>query len=178
MSLNERGRTRIKSCYCLLAALIVFGLWLPFCSGCAKAGSDRDILSLLPEAAKITGWQRSGAPALYQDETLFDYLNGGAEIFFDYGFTRALVQEYTRGAAQIILDIYEMSSAKGARGIFQKRASTDYQQISVGEEGRLGDYYLIFYKGPFFVAVTGLSMEPEVIEGIESIARAVAERIT
>jgi hypothetical protein len=134
-------------------------------------------LSLLPEAEKIRGWQRSGEHALYQDEALFDYLNGGAETFFDYGFKRALVQEYNRGAARIILDIYEMSSSKGARGIFQKRGSADYQHVSVGEEGRLGDYYLIFYKGPFFVAVTGLSMEPEVIEGIESMAKAVAERI-
>jgi hypothetical protein len=161
----------------LRVAAIVFSLLVLFCFQGAGADSNEGILSLLPEATKIAGWKCFGESVLYQDEALFDYLNGGAETFFDYGFTQALVQEYSRGAARIILDIYEMSSPNGARGIFQKRTSTDYQRLSIGEEGRLGDYYLIFYKGPFFVAVTGLSMEPGVIEGIESIARAVAERI-
>ncbi len=177
MSLVAQGPKRMASNQQFSAAAVVIGLLMVFCCRNAEADPNEGILSLLPEAAKIAEWQRFGEPELYQDEALFDYLNGGAEIFFDFGFKRALVQEYTRGSAQIILDIYEMSSFNGARDIFQKRASADYQQISVGEEGRLGDYYLIFYKGPFFVAVTGLSMEPGVIEGIESIARAVAERI-
>jgi hypothetical protein len=174
MNLDEKKRARSRS---VLSTVVVLVLALRFLCGDTQAGSSQAILSLLPEQSEIAGWQGSSERMLYPGEALFDYLNGGAETFFDHGFKQALVREYGKGAFQIVLDIFEMSSSTDAREIFQKRASADYQRIAIGEDGRVGDYYLIFYKGPFFVAVTGLSMEPEVIAGIESIGRAVAKRI-
>ena len=177
MTLDEKEGASKRGYPCYLPAAVVLVLSLLCWCGDAQAGSSRAISSLLPEQSEIKEWQSTGERMFYQGEALFDYLNGGAETFFEHGFKRALVQEYKKGALLIILDIYEMSSCRGAQEIFQKRKSADYRRIAIGEEGCVGDYYLTFYKGPFFVAVTGLSMEPEVTAGIESIARAVAERI-
>jgi hypothetical protein len=149
----------------------------PSLSSSPVAGESQDAFSLLPAAEEIEGWQKAPPPVIYTDEELYDYIDGGAEIFFDYGFKQVLVQEFEKGTMRIALEVYEMASADAARGIFTHRASTGEKQVSIGQEGRLGDDYLTFHDGPYFVSVTGMETGPEISRGVQTIARAVADRI-
>lgn len=160
----------IWSAWTFLAAGI---LTHPVC----EVQASTDILALLPADDGIDGWQEASEPVIYKGEDLYDYINGGAEVFFEYGFKQVLVQEFEKEKKQIILDIYEMSSSEAARKIFTDRSSDSDKQLSIGQDARLSDYYLIFRSGPYFVAVTGLDAEPETTQGIQSIARAVSNRI-
>ena len=137
---------------------------------------ETGLRSLLPE---VSGeWQRQGEFLEYAGDELFDYINGGAELYYEYGFVRVIVQDYrVSGEHNLSLEIYEMEDSESAFGIFSFKRSTGGKNIEVGDQGRLEDYYLNFWKGKYLVTITGFDEEEVTVRGLQTVAQAVDERI-
>jgi hypothetical protein len=94
-----------------------------------QAGQNINQRNLPPDfmgVAGIAGWVVAGAPRIFAMETLYGYLDGGAEIFLQYGFRSLvvyeLVPEKTGGPKKsVTLEIYRMGSPATAFGIFSTR---------------------------------------------------------
>lgn len=76
--------------------------------------------------ASVPGWVISGTPRTFPKEGLYGYIDGGAEIFLQYGFRNLTVFEFSpdKTAAPkktITLEIYRMDSPLAAFGIFSTR---------------------------------------------------------
>lgn len=76
--------------------------------------------------AGITGWVLSGNPRAFSPDGLYGYVDGGAEVFLQYGFRDLTVFQLVPDKAAdpkkvITLEIYRMDSAKNAFGIFSTR---------------------------------------------------------
>jgi hypothetical protein len=76
--------------------------------------------------AGISGWTLVGAPQTFLKEGLHGYLDGGAEIFLQYGFQDLTVFDLVPDKEappkkEISLEIYRMDSPKAAFGIFSTR---------------------------------------------------------
>ncbi len=55
----------------------------------------------------------------YQGRSLSGYMNGGAELFHEYGFVALSMQEVSvAGAGEITVEIFRMSSPRAAYGIY------------------------------------------------------------
>jgi hypothetical protein len=55
----------------------------------------------------------------YQGRSLSGYINGGAELFHEYGFVALSVQEAAmEGAGEITVEVFRMSSPRAALGIY------------------------------------------------------------
>jgi len=116
----------------------------------------QNILTCLPVACEITGWDMEDSARLYAGEELFTLIDGGADIFFEYGFQQAAAAKYRNHFENSIkLEIYEMSDAPAAYGMFTLNAGTRGKIIQIGNEGRLFDYYLMFWKNTFLIFLTG-----------------------
>ncbi|MCK5095106.1 MAG: hypothetical protein KAR18_10290, partial [Spirochaetes bacterium] len=57
---------------------------------------QRDLNKYLPGTNEIREWKEDGSPCKYKGEDLYSYINGGAEIYHEYGFKQVIVQDYTR----------------------------------------------------------------------------------
>ena len=55
-------------------------------AGCATTAGDEESESLLPSPGFAEGWAMDGGVDSYGPETLFDYINGEAELYYPYGF--------------------------------------------------------------------------------------------
>ncbi|MBD3223101.1 MAG: hypothetical protein GF313_00110, partial [Caldithrix sp.] len=74
------------------------------------------IFFIVPAGASITlpddrfagDWQKSGTPLTFDRENLYGRINGGAEIFLEYGFEQLLVQKYMNAQKRLELEIYRM----------------------------------------------------------------------
>jgi hypothetical protein len=133
---------------------------------------------LLPGRAELDAWQPDGKPQTFKGEDLFVYINGGAEIYLEYGFIQVLVQDYRNPLGQgMSLEIFEMASPESAFGIFTFKTGPGGTEIDLGDDCRLADYYLNLRKGNFVVTITGLEQETATEEGLLLIARAVEARI-
>jgi len=110
------------------------------------------IESLLPKDFP-EGWTRISGPQVYTQKTLFEHIDGQAEIFFKYGFQKSVFAIYQNGnnsKDQIELDLYDMGNVLQAFGIFSRFRGED-RTAGVGLESNLGDSSLLFYKGRYFV---------------------------
>ena len=78
------------------------------------ATASPDTTALLPGDGTPDGWSPSGSASLYEGGALFDHINGGADAYHDRGFERLVVQIYSKGDAEVQLEIYDMGSPTGA----------------------------------------------------------------
>jgi hypothetical protein len=132
----------------------------------------------LPSASDVQEWSPSGRAQHYKGEDLFLYINGGAEIYQEYGFKEAVVLDYKdRKGRSITLEIFEMMNSESAFGIFTFKSSGKGEPVPVGQDGRLEDYYMNFWKGSLLVTLTGFDDSAECRDGILRLAKAVDAKI-
>ena len=137
-----------------------------------------DLAKYLPGRADLQGWAPKDKPQLYKGDDLFLYIDGGAEIFHEYGFRQVITQDYANPAGKTVtLDIFEMAGPEGAYGMYTFKIGTKGRSLPVGQDASLEDYYLNFWKGRCLVTITGLDGGSENLSGVERIGRAVDAKI-
>ncbi len=109
-----------------------------------------DFHQSLPD--QIQEWKVVGKDVFYGRGTLFDYMNGGAEVYLAFDFRRVLVRKFKQpDGKEMTLDIYEMGSAPEAFGIFS--CDREDEEAGIGQGSEFGFGLLRFWKGPYFVTV-------------------------
>jgi hypothetical protein len=135
-------------------------------------------INALPKDGDVEGWTRHRPQQHYAREDLYEYINGGAEIYHEYGFVQVVVQDYINDAGKSVsVEIYEMTSPPSAYGMYTFKTNSKGKWISVGNDAQLADYYMNFWKGPFVVTLTGFDETEETREGLLEIAKIVSSKI-
>lgn len=160
---------RLKLIPCIFLMLIPLSRLQP---------AERDLAVLLPAASEILPWAAREPGRQYRDQELFDYMDGGADIYLEFGFDRVRVQEYALGAHVIELEIYRMRDAAAAFGMYSIKKGSGGKQLDIGREGLLSDYYLNFWKGPFLATLVGMDPSEETLTGLKTIARALSLKLS
>ena len=138
----------------------------------------QNLEAFLPDKAELRSWKAENAPQLYKGEDLYLYIDGGAEIYHEYGFKQVLVQDYKSAAGKsLTLEIFEMANSECAFGAYTFKSSGKGKAIAIGQDGQLEEYYLNFWKGNFLVTLTGFDSSPELIQGLLLIAKSVEVKI-
>ncbi len=162
---------------CTIPACLLLVLGILWC--CVNPVPEREGLeALLPD--EVGGWMKHGAAQGYAGDDLFTYINGGAEIYREFGFEEVVVQDYrTDQGGAISLEVYKMTGPESAYGIFTFKRSADGRAMDYhGAEAQLEDYYLNLWKGSYLVTLTGFDEEDTTIQGLQDLARSLAFRIT
>ncbi len=113
--------------------------------------TSAQILSdLLPKG--INEWEASGQDHYYYPETLYEYIDGGAELFISYGFDRVISRTYKRsGQPDIMVEIFDMVEPKNAFGVFchgREKLDDTYGQGSQTYQGAI-----LFWKDRYYVSI-------------------------
>ena len=141
----------------------------------ATADSFRALQESLPK--KINGWKASTEDHLYNEKSIFEYINGGAEVYRAYNMKQCLARRYSieKGPA-IVLDIFDMGSARDAFGVFTH--DTDGNAVAVGQEGRYRPGWLSFWKHRYFISIYMEEETAEAEKAVLELGRNVASKIT
>src|SRR5450631_3579179 len=112
VSLGSRQKEALIVLLCALLFIFALSLSCAASSGQdAGANTDRQQLSkLIPDSlpAHVTS---QGTPVFYTPDNLFQYMDGGADIFLVYGVRMLLHQDLRAGTSDIALDIFDMGSS-------------------------------------------------------------------
>jgi len=125
-TLCEAGAVALFVAVCLIAAPLATGEAAPGATAQAanEGFSSQVVLSWddIPIELFIQGWITSDEPQRFPGQSLFGHINGGAELFLEYGFRELVVFRFTplggRLDREIVLEVYAMESAREAFGIF------------------------------------------------------------
>jgi hypothetical protein len=141
--------------------------------------ATEDIRPLLPAVDQMPGWQVIDAPRVFKGDELFELIDGGADLYNEYGFSQVATCRYGRtDSTTLQIEIYQMSRDEAAYGIYSIIQSAKGAAVDVGQAARLFDYYLVLWKGPYFVSVTASSSLDAVRGELLRTARLIAARIT
>jgi hypothetical protein len=121
--------------------------------------------SLLPGKDLPEEWVMVESPQTYTKKTLFERINGEAELFFKYGFQQsvfAIYQSKKSREDQIEVDIYDMGNVLQAFGVFSRFRNED-RPGGFGLDSSLDDHSAFFYQGKYFVMLYALEPDQEIL---------------
>ncbi len=170
---HDQWRKKVRCCFLAILVIMRSGATLNF-----SFFDKPDLRFLLPTPEEFKGWQAEGGEQVFEGTELFSYINGGAEIYLEYGFRRVLAQEYKDAEGhRLSLEIFDMDSPESAYGIFSFKRSASGKPVDLGDEADLADYYLNVWKGHFLITITGLDTEAKTLTAILELGKLVAEKI-
>lgn len=130
--------------------------------------------SVLPR--QIGQWSAVSPDRLFDEETIFDYIDGAGEVYRAYNMRSCLSRRYTRGGGpEIVLDIFDMRSSEDAYGVFTH--DQDGEALEVGQGGLYRSGWLSFWKDRFFVSIYMEAESSAAQEAVRQLAKEVASLI-
>lgn len=143
-----------------------------------RAASQESLTEALPKNDEASGWVKHRSMQHYEGEDLYEYINGGAEIYHEYGFKQVVVQDYINEVGKSIsVEIFEMASPASAYGIYTFKTHARGKRIHAGTNAQLADYYMNFWKGSILVTLTGFDETEETRQALLNIATQVDSKI-
>ena len=118
---------------------------------------------------EISGWRKSAGFERHGPESLYEYINGGAELFISFEFADMITLKYEKeGEDEIVLDIFDMGTPADAFGVFtQNREETDPR---FGQGGEYNSGLLVFWQDRFYASVMAYPESTEKRELVFSLA--------
>lgn len=138
-----------------------------------------DLSGYFPRSGETPGWTAVDPVMEYIGDDLFQMIDGGAEVYREYGFVRAGSQEFVDDAGHsVMVELYEMSDPGAAYGIFTFKTRGEGRDVQLGNGGRRTDYYINFWKGRYLATLTGTDTVSVTKAALNNLAAAIEKRIT
>ena len=133
-------------------AVAIAAALLLSCGG-DKPATREAAADFLPGEFSAIGLKRISPVRSFEGQALWEYINGGAELYHNYGFVEVATADYKKDSVEIVADIYRFSSGVNAYGLYSMLRPEDAEVIMLGTEGYLSASSIQFVRGPYFVRV-------------------------
>ena len=99
-------------------ALLTLSVLLLSCSGPesrggVEGGSGTDF-------PVVEGWSRPGDVLTYDADNLWEYINGAAELFVEFGVQTCRTADLVSGEVTVTVDLYDMGTPLNAFGVYER----------------------------------------------------------
>jgi hypothetical protein len=150
---------------CLIFGIITF-LWV-------SGGEAKDFK--FPE---MTGWKQSEEPQTFLPKTLYEYINGAADLYLTYDFQELRVAEYLNDRkASVTIEIYRHKSPTDAFGIYSQERLPEANYLNIGAQAYIDKNILDFFSGSYYVKINSYNTGAEDQEVLQAFAKGVVENL-
>jgi len=112
----------------------------------------------------------------YSGESLYGYIDGGADLYLEYGFVKLYVNEYSWNNESVKAEIWVMNDGPSAYGIYALSHNSCLMWNSLSTFSCISRYQVTVSDGPLFISVSN-SSGGSAAQGIcAEIARKIAEK--
>ncbi len=155
-------------------ALCAAGLVFTLACGGYQAPSRLDaIRQCLPQEMTSLGLVRDGGVLHFAGDSLFNYINGAAEMYHKYDFEEVHVGKYRKDGGEVTVDIYRFASPDMAFGMYATLRPDDPDTVDLGVDGFTYGPVLLYTRGPYMVNVQTYDEDAFSSSEIKAIARVV-----
>jgi hypothetical protein len=116
-----------------------------------------------------------GAPSFYGPDNLYQYMDGGADVYLLYDFQVLLHQDFKSGQAELTVDIFDMGNSEDAFGMYAAERAPGYNFLDIGIEAYRNEGILNFLQDRYYIKLAGFG--PGSDDLLEKFARVLSERI-
>ena len=151
---------------CLILGIMAIFLWVP--------GPEAKEFKF-PE---IAGWKQSGEIQTFTPKTLFEYINGAADLYIMYDFQELKVAEYqNEKKGSVTVEVYEHETPTHAFGIYSQERLPNANFINIGAQGYIENNVLNFLIGPYYVKMSSYHTGAEDREILLAFANKMSESL-
>lgn len=140
-------------------------------SALAQTTASKQALAAIPGIGEVRS-------RTFTESSLYGYINGGAELYLEYGFDTLVVTELVCEGRDIKVEIYRMKDPEAAFGIFSVSRFRCNGGPGLTEHICRSAYQLQFCKGPFYVSIINDTGTKEDQETADAIASGILDHIT
>ena len=146
-------------------------------SSAQAVAEEQTVKRLLPADDEAEGWHKKGEPLIFSGDRLFEHINGGADIYYEYGFVTLVVQRYVNGDKAVSIQIYDMGDASGGFGIYSYGRHPTLSPVAVGGEGMIHSNGINFWQDRYNVDVRKMGGATIPADEFLAIAKAIDQKV-
>jgi hypothetical protein len=134
------------------------------------ADSATELNSFAPPSGFSPGWALRSKKLHFVKDGLFNYIDGAAELFMEFGFNDLDVCEYGKGNDTLTLETYSMESPESALGFYLMKCGKDLQlQDKESDEDSLR-YQMPIMRGRYFILINNSHGEKRLLPAMKALA--------
>jgi hypothetical protein len=127
---------------------------------------------------EIQGWKQSGKILTFSPRTLYDYIDGAADLYLKYDFQELKVAEYkNEKKASLTVEVYRHKTPTDAFGIYSQERLSSANYLDIGDQGYSEKGILNFVAGNCYVKMNIMDTEAGDEEALLSMAKKVVENL-
>ena len=136
------------------------------------------LVELLPDKTQLGNMEFKAEPIYYQGDDLFMLINGGADIYLEYGFKDVISATYTSVGEYHKVEIYQMLNDSAAYGIFSFNKGDRFIKNDIGDACVIQQDFILFRKGIYYVVIKYRFNDTQLItDNSLSIANSISDKI-
>jgi hypothetical protein len=89
----------------------------------------------------------------FSGNALYGYIDGGADLYLEYGFSGVRITEFTAGQRKYKVEVYRMKNPEAGYGIFSVSRFRCKSRPDFSTCTCLNKYQLQVYKGDFYISI-------------------------
>jgi hypothetical protein len=125
---------------------------------------------------EIAGWNQSGGSQTFSPKTLYEYINGAADLYLASDFEELRVAEYRdEKKASVVVEAYRHRTSRDAFGIYSQERLPSPNILKVGAQGYIDSNILNFVQGRYYVKISSFNTGAADREVLQAVAKKVAE---
>jgi len=134
--------------------------------------------AFFPASNEVAGWAKTSATRTFAAADLWKYIDGGAEKYLNAGVRSASTSDYKfQNTLESVADIYSMTTADGARQVFDSEPMGNASTPPLGDAARLYAQSLVFRKGPYLVRIVSYEESAQAQPALLQLGRAIEKRL-
>jgi len=139
-----------------------------------KSLTADDLKKLIPE--NISGWKAIPEDQVFNQETIFNYIDGAGEVYRSYNFQLLLARRFQQPEKpDLVVDLFDMGTSYDAFGVFTH--DREGEKVDVGQMAVYKGGLLSFWKDRFFVSVYAEDETPKTREAVLALGRQIDSSI-
>lgn len=152
----------------LLILMPVIVLFITSCSSSNRQTASTDLAKFLP--AKLDSYTRLFKVKNLPADSLTNYLGDVARQYIIYGVRQAASADFKKENITYSVDLFEFENPLGAFGIYAQNRKPDDRYLSLGTESLIGNGYIYYLKGRFYMTINSISDELPDLESLDRFA--------
>jgi len=156
-----------------LTILVVLGSIIAL-SGCSKKQVGPVTPAAILEQLQLPGLNRTSPIQTYAGDSLYVYIDGGAELYIQYNFQDVSTIELKYNNTEFVADIYRFEKPTDAFGLYSMLRApfnpADSNNTTYGVESYTSPTSIDFVKGKYVVKLLGFEPLPETKSVLNMVA--------
>jgi len=126
---------------------------------------------ILPPDGFVPGWTKADKSVHFQKTDLFNYIDGGAELFVEFGFEDLVVQTYVNGVLELTLEVYRMESPESALGVYLLKSGKETPVKGLNTRNTGDRFQITALRNRWFIHVNNPDGLPEAVPAMTALAQ-------